>query len=891
MKENFLGGSKFFFQILLFVFISNIVFAQSSLQLISPKGGEVFQAGTHQGIAWNSKNIEEIRISYSIDFGKNWKVIFENIPAEIKAISWKIPNLINKGLLLKIEDTNRHHIDISKSVFTIISPRITFNKKSSNNNEPIMIMPLGNSITYGITNGSLTVADKKGYRYFLYDSLRVSGYNFIFTGSEHAGWNFLPQNYDNNAGFPGIKDHQLAYLLQTGIKDMYSVVDTLTDGPYLNTYPADIILLHIGTNGNNETGGESPWDVEDILNEIDNYENSSGKHVTVILARIIDRAHNQPYVTVFNDSVEAMALDRVTNSSNPHYPDDIKIVDMQNIPGFDYTIDTVGTIGDGIQGDMAAELHPNEKGYAKMANVWFNAIKSVLGNPPKITEQPISQGVFEGDEVIFSVSVADTNGIKFQWYRDNIVIEGADSSSYQINNAILADNNAKFKCLVYNNVASIFSDEVTLSVTPNEQTIIAGAQVIYNFNENNGNIINDISEVGESLNLTIVDTNKIEWVQLGLKISSGASIAAVTSPLKIFNSCTQSNEITVETWLKPSLLSQYGPARIVTYSKNKDERNFTLSQDGNSFQTRLRTLATSDNGKPSLNSNDFSNLTIMHIVYTHTKNGESKFFINGKEVTSTNLSGDFSNWNSSYLFGIGNEFIDQRPWEGTIFYTAVFSRALNTFEIEHNYTLGIDGITKITAPSNVTAKIIKSYSTVELTWEDNSSVEKGFIIEGRPNNNDSSFVIIDTVLANETSYTDTTKKDFSEYQYRIFTFSDYIKSAPSDTVTLSLVTIKESDINNLPIEFSLAQNYPNPFNPTTTIEYSIPTESNVKLIIYNSLGQKVRELVNSVQPQGKYKVIINATNLVSGIYFYSINAYSLDNELKFQKVKKFLLLK
>ena len=77
MKENFLGGSKFFFQILLFVFISNIVFAQSSLQLISPKGGEVFQAGTHQGIAWNSKNIEEIRISYSIDFGKNWKVIFE----------------------------------------------------------------------------------------------------------------------------------------------------------------------------------------------------------------------------------------------------------------------------------------------------------------------------------------------------------------------------------------------------------------------------------------------------------------------------------------------------------------------------------------------------------------------------------------------------------------------------------------------------------------------------------------------------------------------------------------------------------------------------------------------------------------------------------------------
>ena len=892
MKKNFFSEGQFFPKILLFVFISNLIFAQNSLTLLSPNGGEVFQVGTYQGIAWNAKGVERINISYSKDNGQNWRRIFNNIPAKINAISWRIPNLPNEKLYIKVEDVSGNNFDVSDSYFEIKLNNSTskiLSKSASRNDVPIFIMPLGNSITYGVTNNTLSVADKKSYRYVLYDSLINSGYNFVFSGSEHSGWNYLPQNYDANAGFPGIKDNELAYLLETGIKKMPgTVTDTITDGPYLDTYPADIILLHIGTNGNDLPGGKSPWDVEDILNDIDNYENTSGKHVTVILARIINRAHNQPYVTVFNDSVEAMALDRVTNPSNPHYPDDIKIVDMENIPGFDYTIDSVGTIGDGIPGDMASELHPNEKGYAKMANVWFEAIKSVLGSPPKITQQPVSQGVFEGDEVTLSVSVSDTNGINFQWYRNNVIIEGATNSEYLISSASLADNGALFKCAVFNSAASIFSDEVAIYVTPKKQRVVSEAQVIYNFNEGNGNTVHDISELGESLNLTITDTTKINWTQFGLNINSGASIVSLSSPLKIFNSCTQSNEITIETWLKPGLLTQYGPARIVTYSKNKEERNFTLSQDGNSFQTRLRTMSTNNNGKPALNSNDFSELNVMHVVYTHSKNGDSKFFINGEMVSNTNITGEFLNWNSSYSFGIGNEFIDQRSWLGTIFYTAVFSRALNRNEIQHNYNLGLNGVTFIGAPANISANVLDSNKVVSLTWEDTLTVEKGFIIEGRPNDVNSDFIVIDTVDANITTYQDTSIKEFSEYQYRIFAFSDYIKSAPSDTVTLSLVSVDKAE---LPTQFSLSQNYPNPFNPSTTIKYSLPIESNVKITVYNSIGQKVFDLVNTFQLPGNYQVIVNAKDLCSGVYFYAISAYSLNNKLKFQKVKKFLLLK
>ncbi len=79
-------------------------------------------------------------------------------------------------------------------------------------------------------------------------------------------------------------------------------------------------------------------------------------------------------------------------------------------------------------------------------------------------------------------------------------------------------------------------------------------------------------------------------------------------------------------------------------------------------------------------------------------------------------------------------------------------------------------------------------------------------------------------------------------------------------------------IVNSPAEFALAQNYPNPFNPTTTINYSIQENGFVRLSIYNSLGEKVEELVNGNQDAGNHSVTFNAKNLSSGIYYYRLEA-------------------
>jgi len=73
-----------------------------------------------------------------------------------------------------------------------------------------------------------------------------------------------------------------------------------------------------------------------------------------------------------------------------------------------------------------------------------------------------------------------------------------------------------------------------------------------------------------------------------------------------------------------------------------------------------------------------------------------------------------------------------------------------------------------------------------------------------------------------------------------------------------------------PEEFLLMQNYPNPFNPSTAISYQLSALSQVELMIYNVLGQKVRTLVNQIQDADSYEVIFDASGLSSGIYFYRL---------------------
>lgn len=113
-----------------------------------------------------------------------------------------------------------------------------------------------------------------------------------------------------------------------------------------------------------------------------------------------------------------------------------------------------------------------------------------------------------------------------------------------------------------------------------------------------------------------------------------------------------------------------------------------------------------------------------------------------------------------------------------------------------------------------------------------------------------------------------------------------VKNGSSFVIENSGVSVlKVGSEKVIPNKYTLEQNYPNPFNPSTTIKFAIPEVSNVKLTIYNAIGQKVVELVNSTLEAGSYSFNWNASDVASGLYFYELNTNN------FSSVKKMMLMK
>lgn len=88
--------------------------------------------------------------------------------------------------------------------------------------------------------------------------------------------------------------------------------------------------------------------------------------------------------------------------------------------------------------------------------------------------------------------------------------------------------------------------------------------------------------------------------------------------------------------------------------------------------------------------------------------------------------------------------------------------------------------------------------------------------------------------------------------------------------------------HNTVMTYQLAQNYPNPFNPQTRIDYTVPSTQHVLLTIYNSLGQKVKGLIDQAVPAGNHTVHWNGLNengksVPAGVYFYRIRAGDFEN--------------
>ncbi len=232
------------------------------------------------------------------------------------------------------------------------------------------IMPLGDSITAGRgSDGQAHWKDLQymtGYRQPLYLALKERGYAVDFVGGEQAGQLATPSFDTNHEGHSGYTPSQIAYPNATGEGGITN---------WLAAHPADIVLLHIGTNGNGLNQNSIQTQVartEEILTRIDQHSSDT----VVILARIINRKiadtppEERQKTTDFNIALQQMADRRIANG------DKIIVVDME--PVLDYA------------GDLADALHPNEGGYEKMMVVWLHALESLL-TPCSTSVPPTTQ--------------------------------------------------------------------------------------------------------------------------------------------------------------------------------------------------------------------------------------------------------------------------------------------------------------------------------------------------------------------------------------------------------------------------------------------------------------------------------------------------------------------
>ncbi len=212
---------------------------------------------------------------------------------------------------------------------------------SSSSSKRWRIMPLGDSITYDDahayydSNGrNLVPAGKRtAYRSFLAYDLDDAGVNYDFVGSRRAGYSVKPPFDPDNEGHPGWTSYQIA-------SHVYD---------FLAAHPADIVLLHIGTNDHSR----SIKGTKKVISEIKRFAADHKMKIKIFVALIINRWLFDRKIEDYNKNLEAY----LASLGDP----DVIQVDMRNMLS-------------GRAGDYLENTHPSKSGYKKMADRWFSAI-------------------------------------------------------------------------------------------------------------------------------------------------------------------------------------------------------------------------------------------------------------------------------------------------------------------------------------------------------------------------------------------------------------------------------------------------------------------------------------------------------------------------------------
>jgi hypothetical protein len=237
-----------------------------------------------------------------------------------------------------------------------------------------------------------------------------------------------------------------------------------------------------------------------------------------------------------------------------------------------------------------------------------------------------------------------------------------------------------------------------------EDNIIA----LYEFKEGKGvnedNVTaNDTSGIEPALNLTL--SGNADWVGgWGIKIGpamtdpetnvplrNGKAQGSTGASVKLHDQIKATGEYSIEAWVVPNNISQED-ARIITYSGSSEARNFTLGQSLYNYEV-LHRSSTSDQNTvfATADADERLQASLQHVVVTFAPGQGRKFYVNGQYTGDVDPddAGNFSEWDNSFAFVLGNETDSNSLWQGTIKMVAIHNRALSEAQVSQNFEVGV----------------------------------------------------------------------------------------------------------------------------------------------------------------------------------------------------------
>ncbi len=223
--------------------------------------------------------------------------------------------------------------------------------------------------------------------------------------------------------------------------------------------------------------------------------------------------------------------------------------------------------------------------------------------------------------------------------------------------------------------------------------ISEGLVLFHGFDEATGTTVADSSGVGQSLDLVMEAQTSATWLAGGLSLDTAGLLSSIQAAKDLQDAVQETGAFSLEAWVRPDQVSQSNPACIWTVSADSSHCNLELFQEGDTYQMRLRTSATSAAGSTVSSSVGSAYTELQHVVCTRSATGIVQIYVDGIPGESSSIEGDFSTWNETYRLGVGNSFDGGHPWLGEIYMAAMYDHVLSPAAVLQNYRAGSEGNT------------------------------------------------------------------------------------------------------------------------------------------------------------------------------------------------------